>query len=172
MVVEKLVLGPLENNCYIIKKEDKCLVVDPACDFDIIKNSVKNLEVEGILITHYHYDHVGALDDVINHSNAKVYDFKTLGEINTNNFSFKVIDTKGHKDDCVSFKFDDFIMTGDFLFKGSIGRTDLEGANFDDMRKSITLFKSFDKNYKIYPGHGEDTTLDFEKENNYFMKNL
>lgn len=172
MNVKKLVLGPLENNCYIIENEGSCLVVDPANSFETIKENIKNLKVEGILITHYHYDHIGALDELKEYTNSKVYDFNTLGIIKTDSFEFEVTSTEGHKDDCVSFKFDDFIMTGDFLFKGTIGRTDLEGANFEEMKKSLMLFKSYDKNYKLFPGHGEDTTLDFEKENNYFMKNL
>ncbi len=172
MEIKKLVLGPLENNCYIIKKDKNCLVVDPACEFKLIKENLDGLNVEGILVTHYHYDHIGALGDLVNYSSAKVYDFEMKGKVKTPTFTFEILDTKGHKDDCVSFKFDDFIMTGDFLFKGSIGRTDLEGASVEDMRKSLNLFKSYNKDYKIYPGHGDETTLKFEKENNYFMKNL
>ena len=92
-------------------------------------------------------------------------------EYNIKDFNFKVIYTKGHRNDLVTYYFyeDNIMFTGDFLFKESIGRTDLEYADVNEMKNSINKIKQYDDDIKIYPGHGEDTTLKHEKENNYFF---
>ena len=62
------------------------------------------------------------------------------------------------------------MFVGDFLFKDSIGRCDLEYANIHDMKKSIEKIKQYDDNIIIYSGHGEDTLLGNEKDNNFYFK--
>ena len=61
------------------------------------------------------------------------------------------------------------MFTGDFLFKGTIGRTDLPGGDVQKMKKSINKIKKYSDDIKIYPGHGATTSLKAEKENNYFL---
>ena len=62
------------------------------------------------------------------------------------------------------------MFTGDFLFKETVGRTDMVGGNINEMKKSINKIKKYPDNTKVYPGHGPSTTLKYEKENNYFLK--
>ena len=92
-------------------------------------------------------------------------------EYTVEDFKFKVIYTPGHRNDSVTYFFyeDDIMFTGDFLFYLSVGRTDLEYADKHDMINSIRLIKEYPDNIKIYPGHGTDTTLGFEKKYNDYL---
>ena len=167
MKINTLVLGYLDTNCYILSKNNKCIIIDPAAETKKILSSVKDMEVQGILVTHYHPDHIGALNDLS--KKYKVYDLKE-GNHKIGSFSFQVIDTKGHTSDSKTYYFekDKVMFTGDFLFKGTIGRTDLPKGNMDEMKKSIKLIKTY-PDVKIYPGHGESTTLDEEKKSNIYF---
>ena len=172
MQIEKLVLEPLDNNCYVLKNNGYALVVDPSSEEDVIEKCLKELDVElvGILITHYHYDHIGALDYFVNKYDIPVFDYRTLGLKKVKNFKFEVIPTKGHSKDSVSFYFKDSndMFVGDFIFMGSIGRMDLEGGNEEEMAYSLRCLKEMNKNTKLFPGHGMITTLEREiKENPY-----
>jgi glyoxylase-like metal-dependent hydrolase (beta-lactamase superfamily II) len=169
MKIEKIEVGPLYTNCYFLKKDNHLIVIDPGDDFEKIKNNIKNFVVDGIIVTHYHFDHVGALVELKKYTNAKVYDFKSLKEGNNQigNFTFEMIRTPGHKEDLISiyFKEEKALFCGDFIFENSIGRTDLEGGNFKEMQKSIERILKYPDDIKIYPGHGNSTTLLKEKRN-------
>lgn len=173
MEVIRIKTGYLEENCYLIVIDNKCLVVDPGDDSNLIISKIDNLEVLGILITHHHFDHVGALNQIKEKYNAKVYDFNLCSEkeYEIGPFKFKIVFNPGHSKDSISFYFeeDKIMFVGDFVFKGTIGRCDLEGGNFMEMLNSIERLKNYPKNIELYPGHGEITTLDEEiKKNNYF----
>lgn len=173
MDIKTIKVGYLEANCYIISHNNNCLIVDPGDDAYKIIDSIGSLKVIGILITHYHFDHIGALSILKDKYNVNVYDYKNSGKnINIGDFSFKVIDTKGHTADSVSFYFDKYsvMFTGDFLFKESIGRYDFENSSYSDMKKSIEKIKKYDKNITIYPGHGDSSTLEYEFNNNVYLK--
>ena len=162
MKIDRVIVGQLETNCYVISKDNSCLVIDPGDEYEKIKNYIKEKNVVGTIITHHHFDHVGA----INHFN-KIYDYSNLKEgINKiDEFIFEVIYTKGHTDDsiCIYFKKDNIMFTGDFIFKDGIGRTDL-GGNYLDMINSINKISKYNKDIKIYPGHGEYSCLGIELE--------
>ena len=167
-------VGPLEENCYIISN-GKTIVIDPGDEVNKIISYLKdnNLDLDSILITHHHFDHVGALEDLLNYKKVKVYDISNLEEKNYNisDFNIEVIYTKGHTDDSISYYFKDYnkMFVGDFIFEGSIGRTDL-GGNDIDMINSLKKISKYDKDITIYPGHGNSTTLKNEFENNYYFK--
>lgn len=74
-----------------------------------------------------------------------------------------VINTPGHTKGCVCYLFDDVMISGDTLFEGSIGRTDLPGSSVEDMRKTLERLSAITKEYTVYPGHGGKTTLSREK---------
>lgn len=171
MKIDKVVVGNLRENCYVLSNENNCLLVDPGDDIDKIKKIIKDKNVLAILITHYHFDHVGALDDILNIYKAKVIDYKYSGKNKIGNFSFEVIHTPGHKEDSVTYYFKDekVMFVGDFIFRDSVGRWDLEGGNIIDMKKSIDKIKKYDKDIRLYPGHGYETTIEYELENNPYF---
>ena len=174
MKIEIVKVGELECNCYLIDINGRLLVIDPGDDSDKIIRKIGNRKVEGIIITHYHFDHVGALDDLVSRYNVSVYDKNNMNEgINRiGEFIFNVIYNPGHKEDCISiyFKEDKIMFCGDFIFRDSIGRCDLPGGNIRDMIESINKIKKYDKDIVIYPGHGDKTTLGYEINNNmYFL---
>lgn len=173
MEVEKVIVGELEENCYIISEFGKCIVIDPGSEFTKIKNKIGNNKVVAVLITHHHFDHIGALKEVLSYYKCKAYDYNNLEEkeYTIESFKFKVIKNPGHTMDSISFYFEPLksIFVGDFIFLDSIGRCDLEGGNFSLMRKSIAKIKTYDDEIILYPGHGKETVLGYEKENNYYF---
>ena len=167
--------GYLEENCYLLKADDKCLIVDPGDDSEKIISKIGNLKPLGILITHHHFDHVGALTDIKEKYNVPIYDYNncTEKEYDIDSFKFKVIFNPGHSKDSISFYFEEanIMFVGDFVFNGTIGRCDLDGGNYKEMMNSIDKLKTYPSNIILYPGHGEKTNLLEEKNNNpYFNK--
>ena len=176
MEVIKVVTGALEENCYIIKNNDNntCLVIDPGDDFPKIKDKIGDAKVLGVLVTHSHFDHVGALRNFLSNRRIKVFKKSNLQEreYTLGDFTFDVIYTPGHSLDSVTFYFkeDKIMFVGDFIFKDSIGRCDLPGGSEVSMKNSINNIKKYDKDIILYPGHGESTTLGDELSNNPYMK--
>ncbi len=168
--------GSLFENCYILEKDNKYLIIDPGSEFDRIDSYInEDGEVLGILITHRHFDHIGALSDLVNKYSCPVYDKLTTDEESVYKigpFSFKVIFNPGHTPDSITFYFfnDNKMFCGDFIFEGNIGRCDLEGGSMDEMMKSIEKIKKYPDTTTIYPGHGEFTKLGYEKRKNYYFK--
>lgn len=156
MNVEKVVVGPLQTNCYILSKNNKCIIIDPGEDADSIKKKIGNREVLAILVTHFHFDHIGALEELLKFYNIKVNDYKIIKDM-------EVINTPGHTKDSVTYYFpkENIMFCGDFLFKDTFGRIDI-GGNAYDMINSINEIQKYDKNIKLYPAHGEETYLEKE----------
>lgn len=172
MKIDILQVGNLKTNCYILEKENTCIVIDPGDEFKKIDNKLNGKEISAVLITHNHFDHVGALDDIIKKYNPRLLKFDNLEEREyiINKFRFKVILNPGHSSDSVSFLFEkeNIIFCGDFIFKRDVGRCDLPTGNYTQMLESIRKIKNYD-NLIIYPGHGESTTLEFEKKYNPYF---
>ena len=123
MQIKKLIVGSLEENCYIIEKDNACLIIDPGDNAKKIKENITK-DVKGILLTHNHFDHTGALQEIKEYYHIDIN--KTFPP-----FNYEIIDTKGHTDDSKTFYFPEekIMFTGDFLFKNSIGRTKLLTEN-------------------------------------------
>lgn len=172
MKIKNVIVGYLETNCYILQIDNQVLIIDPGDEKEKIIDAVADKNCLGILLTHHHFDHVGGLEDIQRFYNAPVYDKNNLKEqhYQIGSFSFDVIFTPGHTSDSISyyFKDDNVLLSGDFIFKGCIGRTDL-GGNDLDMLNSIKKIKKYNKRIIIKPGHGEDTTLDSEIKYNSFF---
>ena len=166
MKIKKIEVGYLKCNCYILVQDNKTLIIDPGDDFDKIDSAIEG-EVVGIIITHYHFDHIGAMDSLVNKYNIKVYDINNLKEGNNtiDNFNFQMIKTPGHKEDLISILFENKLFCGDFIFEGSIGRIDLPGSSPKDMKNSLSKITKLNKDTIIYPGHGNETTLEKELPN-------
>lgn len=171
MKIKTVIVGELETNCYIVENEDSCLIIDPGDKFLKIKNNIDK-KVIGVLLTHRHFDHVGALEEFVDYYNVPIYDKNNLsnGVNKIGDFELIVNYNPGHTLDSISFIFDNIMFSGDFIFRGCIGRTDL-GGDFNLMKESIREILASTVNYKIYPGHGETTMLNHEKEMlNYYLK--
>lgn len=166
MNINNVKVGYLRTNCYILEKEGKVLVIDPADEYLKIKDVIGDNEVVGVIITHHHPDHVGALEYF---DADKIYDFYNLkeGMNEIGPFSFEIIYTPGHKDDCITTYFVDekVMFTGDFLFFGSIGRTDFPGGSNEKMYNSLKKISAYPDEITIYPGHGKESKLGVEKNN-------
>ena len=174
MNIKKIVVGPLDTNCYILERGNNFIIIDPGADADkIINNIDKSKKLLGIVITHSHDDHTGALNDLLSIYNTKVLNMHNMpeGRFALENFVFEVLYTPGHKDDAITLYFESekIMFVGDFIFKGGIGRTDLAGASPFDMNESINRILKYPKDITLYPGHYESTTLgDEEKYLKYF----
>jgi len=173
MKIDKVEVGVLAENCYSISIDNKCLVIDPGDEKDKIIDLIGNKELLGILITHHHFDHVGALEEIKNKYKVEVYDYNNLSEkeYNIGPFIFKVIFNPGHTTDSISFYFEKekVMFVGDFVFYNTVGRCDLEGGNFNKMQESIKKLCEIKEDIILYPGHGIKTTLSYEKEHNPFF---
>lgn len=174
MEINKVVTGYLDENCYIISKDNNCLIVDPGDDYPDILKAVGDKKVLAVLITHSHFDHIGALRNFLVKRSIRIFKKSNLEEkeYEIGDFKFKCIYTAGHSKDSVTFYFeeDKAMFIGDFIFKESIGRTDLPGGSDSEMRESIKKILSYPDDTKLFPGHDDETTLGYEKENNPYLK--
>ncbi len=166
MKIKKLVVGPLQENCYILEKNNNVLIIDPGDEFNKINDAIKDKKLMGILITHNHFDHTGALKELLDIYNVKVYDKTNLEENNYNIdiFNFDVIYTPGHTKEEITyyFKEDNIMFTGDFLFQDGIGRCDLPGGDSNEMLASLLKMKHYPRETIIYPGHSDKSILGME----------
>ncbi len=174
MEVKSVLTGYLDENCYVLIKNKTCLVVDPGDDFPKIKELIGDNKVLGVLITHSHADHIGALRNFLTKRSIKIFKRSNLLErkYTIGDFSFECIYTPGHSKDSVTFYFkeDNCMFVGDFIFKEAIGRTDLPGGNPNDMKLSLSRIKEYDDDIVLYPGHHDMTTLNAEKMNNPYLQ--
>ena len=174
MEIIKVVTGALDENCYVLVNNGNCLVVDPGDDFPKIKEACCDNKVLGVLITHSHFDHIGALRNFLTKRSIKIFKRSNLEEkeYSVGDFKFKCIHTPGHSRDSVTFYFeeDKAMFIGDFIFKDSIGRTDLPGGNMIEMEQSIEKIKNYNDDVILYPGHNEETTLGEEKQKNPYLQ--
>ena len=195
-------LGPVQANCYLLIQDGHALLIDPGDRFkelDQLLNE-ENADLDGILLTHAHFDHIGGIDEILLKHPVNVYlnpyefNFLKDPELNGSNafftniichanpvplneghmkikkFDIDVYFFPGHSIGSTVFKINENLFTGDFIFQGSIGRMDLETGSEYAMSKSLTKFLQFDKNYIIYPGHGPSTTLDLERKWNPYLQ--
>ncbi|MET3699224.1 glyoxylase-like metal-dependent hydrolase (beta-lactamase superfamily II) [Bacillus oleivorans] len=201
-------VGPVAANCYLVWNESKnCLIIDPGGEDEKIRAAIKklNLSPRAILLTHCHFDHIAALEEIRQSYSIPVYVheneakwlldpalngsqlfnlgtvrckpadrfFTTEGTLDVEGFQFTLFETPGHSPGSVSFYFEDdcFVISGDALFYGSIGRTDLPGGNHKELIKSIKeKLLTLPDDTIVLPGHDQETTINQEKEHNPFLK--
>lgn len=189
--IQTLPLGYLQTNCYLLQGNEGILVIDPGDQPEEVLRCLGDRELVAILLTHGHFDHVGGVKALAEKTGCAVYlcaEDKTLpsamtaGTLYTTDsyadgdvlrlcgLEISVLHTPGHTPGSVCLCCEDAMFSGDTLFAGSIGRTDFPGSNPAQMAKSLSRLKSLDKNYTVYPGHGESTTLDEEKRYNPFLR--
>ena len=192
--IHTLPLGLYQTNTYIIHEENSksCCVIDPGYQANTIleKLSELGLKPEAILLTHGHFDHVGAVKDLAADTNCRVflcaddallppmftagplYYTDTYGEgsvLNVAGLYIHVLHTPGHTPGSVCLMVDHAIFSGDTLFAGSCGRTDI-GGDWVTIQRSLKRLAAIEADFAVYPGHGESTTLAREKHYNPYMR--
>lgn len=157
--IEKIAVGYLQENTYVVTIDNKTYLIDPGAEREKIEIYLKNKNVVAILVTHHHFDHIGALEYFEKKYNLKHNTYKD------NNF--EIIKTPGHSIDSVTYYFKDInvMFCGDFIFQNNIGRMDLPGGNVSEMKKSLNTINKYNDSIILYPGHGDKTTLGEEKHN-------
>lgn len=196
--IKKFTLGYGTNAYLIIIKNEAILIDAPDGIFEIINYLDENkIKLKTMLLTHGHFDHIlGASEIKKLYPNIKSYagiedkdwfigtcnniyipasftPSNWLGggeEIMFLEKKIKVFKTPGHSKGSLTYKIDNNLFTGDFIFSQAIGRCDLFGGSNFDMKKSLKWLLSEKENYSIFPGHGSNTTLNSEKENNYYLQ--
>lgn len=174
MEIKKVITGVLDENCYVLTKNNTAIIIDPGDDYLDIKEAIGENKVLAVLITHSHFDHIGALRNFLTKRSIKIFKKSSLEEkeYTIGDFKFKCIYTPGHSKDSVSFFFEEnnCMFVGDFIFKESIGRTDLPGGDNNDMKESLNKLLTFNESITLYPGHDDETILKYEKEHNPYLK--
>ena len=192
--IHALTLGAYQVNCYIIhdEKSPSCCVIDPGYEADTILDKLTELglSLEAILLTHGHFDHVGAVRQLAADTDCQVYlcaeDVTMPAQLTagplyyTNTYAegtklrlagldISVLHTPGHTPGSVCLLVEDTLFSGDTLFAGSCGRTDLPGGSWTQMQASLKRLSEIEANLWVLPGHGESTMLESEKKYNPYL---
>ena len=198
MLVKTIPVGQLETNCYVVTDETSmdCAVIDPGDESNAILNYLEEhkMTCRAILITHGHWDHTGAANAIVEETGADLYihqldttsdpmeaRYKYLASDNTRFYDegdeihigslvFRVMFTPGHSPGGVTLVCEDAVFCGDTLFRGSCGRTDLPGGDINEELRSILRICKLPGEYDIYPGHMDSTTLERERNFNYYCR--
>lgn len=195
MKVYALPLGDYQTNCYIVHEDNHsaCFVVDPGYQCGDILDfcQEKGLHIAAILLTHGHFDHVGAVKELAAETGCpvwlhaeeltmppmmtagKLYYTNTYAEgdtITAADIPVTVLHTPGHTPGSVCLLADNHLFSGDTLFAGSCGRTDLPGGSWKTIHTSLARLAALEGSWWVHPGHGESTTLAQEKKYNPYMR--
>jgi len=203
-------VGMVQENCFLFRRDgsESALIVDPGDEAEKLLGAIDELgvQLDGILLTHTHFDHVGAVAPVAKATGAEVWvpelEKPVLADINAfvpwpdfgpfeswdaehtvsggeklelAGFEIDVLFTPGHSPGHVTYSVADekALFSGDVLFQGSVGRTDLPGGDWPTLLESIrTLVDTLPEDTRVYPGHMGLTTLGAEKATNPFLAEL
>ena len=195
MQIKTLAVGHYETNCYIVSDENtkECAVIDPGDESNTILDYIEDLGLtcRAVMLTHGHFDHTGAAETVCEDTGAPLWmhkadcsaerrdmlynapegtRFYAEGDtVTVGGLTFKVLETPGHTKGSVTLICGDVMFSGDTLFRGSCGRTDLPGGNTEEIMKSLRRLAFLEGDYEVYPGHMQATTLDRERKFNYYL---
>jgi hydroxyacylglutathione hydrolase len=209
LAVDQLQLGPIGTNCYLVRREPSAsdaVVIDPGADVAEIRLTLarRGATCAGILLTHSHYDHIGALADLAEGTGAPVWlpagekdvferpnDFYARVGVSIRGYTgesellsggetfdaagitFHVASVPGHSPGHLAYSADGALFSGDVLFAGSVGRTDLPFGDWETLLDSIrSLAEAHPPETVVYPGHGPATTLGQELARNPFLGEL
>jgi hydroxyacylglutathione hydrolase len=204
----RIPLGTLQTNCYVLTQQDgTCIIFDPGEEGTKLHNWLreKKLTPLAVLLTHAHFDHIGAVDYIRDSYKVPVYLHEKEGKwladpalngsqnfmmispikikeadvliknetiLHLGDFTIQVFETPGHSPGSVSYYFQNerIVISGDALFQGSIGRTDLAGGNHQQLLKSIhDKLITLPEDTLVLSGHGLETIIEDEMDSNPFL---
>ena len=191
--VHTLTLGSFQTNTYILQNGSRCVIIDPGYEPDTIESFLQahKLTADAILLTHGHFDHVGGVRQLAADLECPVYiheadlalppqltagtlyytDLYAEGDtVSPAGLDIRVLHTPGHTPGSVCLLCENNMFSGDTLFAGGCGRTDLPGGSWTTIAKSLKRLAALEENYRVWPGHAEPTTLDGEKKYNPYMQ--
>ena len=191
MNIQKLTLGLYQTNTYLLANDTEAVVIDPGYEADTILDALAGKTLKAILLTHGHFDHVGAVKELVAETGCAVWihaaeatmpPMVTAGPLYFTHtydegdsvcpiegLELTVLHTPGHTPGSVCLLMGREMFSGDTLFACSFGRTDLPGGDPRKMMESLRRLASLQGNFFIHPGHGGSTTLDAEKRFNPYM---
>ncbi len=187
MILEQVKVGNMENFTYILGTNNKAIVIDPSWEIEKILDILKKYKLNLIYIinTHSHFDHTLGNKELKSITNAKIAMHKNaplekdvgLDEgsiIALDDIKIKVLYTPGHTKDSICLLTNNILFTGDTLFVGTCGRTDLPGGDAGELYDSLQRLSNLDDNIIIYPGHDygfrQYSTIGYEKEYSTIFK--
>ena len=203
MRIYTLQVGEIGTNCYLVASDaGNAAIVDPGAEPERIAAALErhSLTPRLILLTHGHFDHIGAAEALRQRYHIPLYvhaaDAELLSDpaknggkglmgrevtagcdhllvdgdrIPLDELEFQVIHTPGHTKGSACFSAEDALLTGDTLFCRGIGRTDLYGGSFPEIRRSLSRLAALEGDRRVFPGHGPATTLDAERAENPYL---
>ena len=208
LVVDTYPLGAAQTNCYVVRASrsaGEAVVIDPGAGAAELRLELARMgsRCRAILITHCHWDHIGAVAELADGTGAPVYmaedeapvlrspddfyaamgvhirpyepDVLLQGDetIEIAELSFQTLRVPGHSPAHLAYYSEGSLFSGDVLFAGGVGRTDLPGGDWETLVASIgTLVDRFPPETVVYPGHGPATTLGAELQRNPFLAEL
>ena len=198
MNIKTIPVGQLETNCYVVVNEETlaCVVIDPGDESNAIMDYIESnrLRCEAIMLTHGHFDHVGAVNEILEQTGCALYinprdegyevgksgmKFKMPeggkyyddGDIIVEaGLEFKVLATPGHTPGSVCLICGGALFTGDTLFRGSCGRADLPGGSMREEMRSLKKIGELEGDYEVYPGHMDSSSLERERRFNHYCR--
>lgn len=198
MNIKTIPVGQLETNCYVVVNEETlaCVVIDPGDESNAIMDYIESnrLRCEAIMLTHGHFDHVGAVNEILDQTGCALYinprdegyevgksgmKFKMPeggkyyddGDIIVEaGLEFKVLATPGHTPGSVCLICGGALFTGDTLFRGSCGRADLPGGSMREEMRSLKKICELEGDYEVYPGHMDSSSLERERRFNHYCR--
>ncbi|MGI6509434.1 MAG: MBL fold metallo-hydrolase [Erysipelotrichaceae bacterium] len=200
MKVEIVRVGMFQTNCYLVYNDGEMLIIDPGASFKKIDEAIskhENIKVVAILLTHGHFDHIGAADKLKEKYNCPIIaskddekilrnikynslagfaaevesdiDWIEKDELDIGSINVKVLFTPGHSAGSVMYIIDNKLFSGDTLFRLSVGRTDLYSGSSYLLRESLQQLYNLDRDMIVYPGHEGSTTVGFELDHNPYI---
>lgn len=197
-----LTLGDYQTNTYLVHDSavKTCVVIDPGYEAGVIEEKARalGLTIEAIFLTHGHFDHVGAVQPLVESTGCALWmhradwekapspingylyplanedsmdiSFCAEGDtISAAGLTFTVLETPGHTEGSVCYACQEALFTGDTLFAGACGRTDLPGGSPRAMADSLKRLAKLEGDAHIFPGHGNKSTLSQEKRTNPYL---